>query len=339
MSRTALVTSSSANASAAIIMCLILLAWKVDPRRDLVVAANRDEYYERPTEAAHFWSKDHHHHDDQQTILGARDLRSGGTALAVHTHNGRFAAVTNIRNAAAAAAAPKKTNSRNTAAPSRGLLVTQFLEADEDMTPGAFLQELTRTADQYEGFNLLVADCDSCWHYSNGADKKNPPQKLVPGAVYGLSNHHAIDPLFGWPKVAKGKAALQQYLDSTNRKNDTETQEHRDEHRERLFQAMSDPKVELEDANLPTETTGYSVEIERALSSMFVKIGTEYGTRSTTLVERCCRGDSDSTTTPAAAVTTVKKKMKMTTHYCERTYSSSGKAEQTLEYSFSSTVT
>lgn len=322
-------------------MCLILLAWKVDPRRDLVVAANRDEFYERPTEAADFWSRGRH--GDSPTILGARDLRSGGTALAVHTRNGRFAAVTNIRNAAAPAPAPK-TNSTNTP-PSRGSLVTGFLEADEDTTPEAFLQELTLTADQYVGFNLLVADWDSCWHYSNAAHENTHPQKLEPGTVYGLSNHHTMDPVFGWPKVAKGKAALQQYLDSTSRNDNRSTtqQQQRDKHREQLFQAMSNHEVEPEDSNLPTEITGYSVEIERALSPIFVQIGTEYGTRSTTIVDRCRDDDDDPsttiTTTSAAAAAATTSNKKMTTRYCERTYSSSGKAEQTLEYSFSSTVT
>ena len=56
-------------------MCLIALAWRMRADLPLVVAANRDEFYDRPTRAAHAW-------DDAPHVIGGRDLRAGGSWLA-----------------------------------------------------------------------------------------------------------------------------------------------------------------------------------------------------------------------------------------------------------------
>ena len=90
-------------------MCLILFAWRAHPMHALIVAANRDEYFERPSRAAAFW-------DDATEVLAGRDLRAQGTWLGV-TRAGRFASITNYRNPA----------ERMATAPSRGSLVTDFL--------------------------------------------------------------------------------------------------------------------------------------------------------------------------------------------------------------------
>ena len=71
-------------------MCLILFAWRSHSQHKLLVAANRDEFYARPTASAHFWH-------DAPHILAGRDLEQGGTWLGI-TSNGRFAALTNVRN-------------------------------------------------------------------------------------------------------------------------------------------------------------------------------------------------------------------------------------------------
>lgn len=59
------------------------------PVYQLIVVANRDEFYERPTAVAGFW-------EDHPTILAGRDLLQMGTWLGV-TKTGRFAALTNYR--------------------------------------------------------------------------------------------------------------------------------------------------------------------------------------------------------------------------------------------------
>ncbi|HZE74075.1 MAG TPA: NRDE family protein, partial [Gemmatimonadales bacterium] len=90
-------------------MCLILLALDVHSQYELIVAANRDEFYDRPSAVAGFWA-------DAPWILGGRDLKAGGTWLGVD-RRGRFAAVTNYRQGEREPAAPR----------SRGHLVSDYL--------------------------------------------------------------------------------------------------------------------------------------------------------------------------------------------------------------------
>ena len=52
-------------------MCLIAFAYNVHPSYRLILAANRDEFYERPSSSADFW-KDH------PQVLAGRDLKKGG---------------------------------------------------------------------------------------------------------------------------------------------------------------------------------------------------------------------------------------------------------------------
>jgi uncharacterized protein with NRDE domain len=53
-------------------MCLILFAWKRHRNFPLILAANRDEFYERASAPAGFW-------DDAPDLLAGRDLRDRGT--------------------------------------------------------------------------------------------------------------------------------------------------------------------------------------------------------------------------------------------------------------------
>ena len=159
-------------------MCLIVLAYKVHPEYPLILAANRDEFLERPSEKAHFWS-------DAPHIFAGRDLRAGGTWLGI-TRSGRFAALTNYRDLRR----PAVVNG-----PSRGQLVRLALD-DE-------LAELDTSV--YEGFNLLHGPTDALMYHSNvhGMD-----QILVPG-VHGLSNHLLNTP---WPKVQRAKRRLRELV-------------------------------------------------------------------------------------------------------------------------------
>jgi uncharacterized protein with NRDE domain len=166
-------------------MCLILIACGAHPDFPLVIAANRDEYYQRPTAQAAYW-KDHSH------ILAGRDLECMGTWLGV-TRDGRFAALTNYRDARQ----PKAD------APSRGHLVGNFLLSDLD--PRSYLDEIRIAAPRYNGFNLLAGDTESVFCFSN---RESTVHKLPPG-IHGLSNHLLDTP---WPKVVRGKQRLQQAL-------------------------------------------------------------------------------------------------------------------------------
>ena len=167
-------------------MCLILVAWRVHSDYPLVVAANRDEFFTRPTAPAGFWC-------DAPAVLAGRDLEAGGTWMGV-TRTGRFAALTNFRDPA----------QNRAGAPSRGRLVADFLVGDE--TPQACLERIAPYAGECNGYNLLLGDGETLWWSSNMGGE---PRRLEAG-VYGVSNHLLDTP---WPKVGAGKTALAQALD------------------------------------------------------------------------------------------------------------------------------
>jgi uncharacterized protein with NRDE domain len=162
-------------------MCLILLALDSHPDYSLIVAANRDEFYDRPTACAAFWT-------ESPEVLAGRDLKAGGTWLGID-RSGRFAAVTNYRQGQREVDAPR----------SRGHLVSDYLTTSID--PQSHLGRVERDASQYNGFNLIVGDARELFYFSN---REGSRRRLGPG-IYGLSNHLLDTP---WPKVTSGKNAL-----------------------------------------------------------------------------------------------------------------------------------
>jgi len=166
-------------------MCLILLAIQKHPKYKLILAANRDEYYERPSEPPHF-------REDAPHLLAGRDLVAGGTWLGI-TRNGRIAAVTNYRDP----------SSIKPDAPSRGKLVSDFLASNLD--PASYLDLVRPAKDRYNGFNLILGNRDRITWYSN---RSGEAIHLLPG-VYGLSNHLLDTP---WPKVGRAKALFEEVL-------------------------------------------------------------------------------------------------------------------------------
>jgi uncharacterized protein with NRDE domain len=150
------------------------------------VAANRDEFHERPALAADFWSR-------QPGLLAGRDLQAGGTWLGV-TRSGRFAAVTNYREPLV----PETPLER-----SRGELVSDFLVSREE--PLAHAETLLASASSYRGFNLLLGSADGLVYVSNRQERA----REVPPGSHGLSNH-LLDT--EWPKVRCGRERLDQLL-------------------------------------------------------------------------------------------------------------------------------
>ncbi|CAA0116078.1 Uncharacterised protein [Halioglobus japonicus] len=169
-------------------MCLLVFAHQVSPEFPLLIAANRDEFHGRATAASAFW-------EQYPDVLAGQDLEQGGTWMGV-TRSGRFAAVTNYRDPARTAAAPR----------SRGALPLDFLTGTQE--PRAYLDELAGRALEYAGFNLLVGDGNSLWYFTNSDDLE--PLRLPPG-IYGLSNARLDTP---WPKVALGKARMQSLIET-----------------------------------------------------------------------------------------------------------------------------
>ena len=166
-------------------MCLLLLAYKTHPNYPLVLAANRDEAYRRPTAYAAFW-QDHPH------IYGGRDLEHGGTWLGI-TRGGRIAAVTNFRDGYA-----PKNGTR-----SRGELVRNYLRGTQPAPD--YINRVSREANVYNGFNLIAGDLEDLYYYSN---RGNHVTALTPG-IHGLSNHLLNTP---WPKVERGRKVLADLL-------------------------------------------------------------------------------------------------------------------------------
>jgi uncharacterized protein with NRDE domain len=162
-------------------LCLIALAWQARADLPLVVAANRDEWRERPAQPAHWWP-------DHPEILAGRDLQAGGTWMGI-TRGGRFAAVTNFRDP----------SDKRTTAKSRGALVAGFLTSRE--APRAFLDGLGGQAGEYNGFNLIVGDERELWYYGS---REGEARAIEPG-VHGLSNHLLNEP---WPKVVRAREAM-----------------------------------------------------------------------------------------------------------------------------------
>lgn len=230
-------------------MCLVAFALDRCRQFPLVVAANRDEYFERPTARLAWWTPDQGGPD----ILGGRDLDSGGTWLGLTTQ-GRLGLLTNVRDA------------RRTfeGAPSRGQIVPNWLSAREPVD-----RFWMRTAiSGYNGFNLVAADFKSgeCFWVSNGGTY---PRRLERG-VYGLSNAELDTP---WPKVLTLKAKLIESLEQSTQVDDLAA---------KLFKALAD-RTEAEDARLPK--TGVPQERERQLSAAFIRIPDQrYGTRTSTLI-------------------------------------------------------
>lgn len=226
-------------------MCLIVFAWQVVPGMPLVAAGNRDEFYERPATPAGWW-------DDHPHVYAGRDLRGGGTWMGI-TRDGRFAAITNIR----------EPSEKRSDAPTRGALVADYLSGH--ISAQEYVDRISPRARQYNGFNLLVGDRHQLIWYSNGEpDDERNGKPLAPG-VYGLSNGALDSP---WPKVVRTKAQFASLL--------CQGAPH-----EAYFDMLSDT-TRASDCRLPR--TGVSLEWERILSAVCID-SPEYGTRSSTVVQ------------------------------------------------------
>jgi uncharacterized protein with NRDE domain len=220
-------------------MCLILVAWRAHAQYPLVLAANRDEYHARAAAPAAWWR--------EPPILAGRDLAAGGTWLAV-ARDGRFAALTNFRDPTL----PQR------AAPSRGELVPATLAAR--LPAERWLQQLRRSAGDYNGFNLIFSDGEQLAVFESVA---GDGRLLAPG-VYGLSNHLLDTP---WPKVQNAKSALSAALARLPEE-------------QALLDLLRDER-QADDARLPR--TGVSLAWERLLSSAFIR-APGYGTRCSSIL-------------------------------------------------------
>lgn len=245
------------------VMCLIVFAWRQHPTFDCLLAANRDEFHARPTEAAHWW-------DNPSGVFAGRDMKAGGAWCAAG-RDGRFAAVTNVREPTASAGRY-----------SRGLLVRDYLAADDNAA--AWAHRVHRAGGDFSPFNLLLGDRDSLWFVSNRGQQRL--LALAPG-VYAISNGHWGD---RWPKTERAESGLREVL--TQWPTGAAMQD--PAATGRLSPAVASALFELlagRDAapahQLPN--TGVPAEQEAFLSPIFIR-STVYGTRASTVMARSVTG-------------------------------------------------
>jgi len=167
-------------------MCLIVVGLGAAPGYSLLVAANRDERHARRCERAAWWPT--------PEIFAGRDLEAGGTWLAVD-RRGRFAAVTNIRDAL-----------RQAGLRSRGSLATDYLAGRDGAESYALRATLAGAA--FGAFNLLLYDGRECWFASN----RSGAARLEAG-LHAFSN---APPGTDWPKTASAAAGAQRLLTYTS---------------------------------------------------------------------------------------------------------------------------
>jgi uncharacterized protein with NRDE domain len=247
-------------------MCIILFAYKVHPRYPLVMAANRDEFYDRPTIPAAF-------RQNTPDLLAGRDLRHGGTWLGM-TRTGKIAALANHRT-------PR---SFRTTALSRGYLVRDFLLSED--SKDVYLERLKREANLYKGYSLIFGDMGCLYYFSN----RSMVAEEIPPGIHGQSNDLLDTP---WPKVQRGKEALWKILSAATGPSP-----------EALFTMLADRTV-ADDKLLPDTGVGIEQErllapifvkgsIYGTRSSTLAIVDSE---NNTTFIERTYNGNQEVYTT------------------------------------------
>lgn len=230
-------------------MCLIAINWQPQAPVPLIIAANRDEFYRRPTQALHRWT--------DQALVAGKDLQANGTWLGVSL-GGRVAALTNYRDP----------SQNRLGAPSRGDITTAFLTGSG--TSEQYLEALAARAHAYNPFNLLVFDGLSLM----GFESRHRHAFKLPEGVSVVSNADFHVP---WPKVARLRDGFTQTLRQNNFEDESAAGQLGIN---ALFALLSDRRTAPDD-KLPQ--TGLPMEWEKALSAEFIHTP-DYGTRASSVV-------------------------------------------------------
>jgi len=200
-------------------MCLIVFAFNFHSEYTVIFAGNRDEFYAREAQKAHFW-------DTEPSILAGKDLRAGGTWLGV-SEKGEFGAITNFRDLDNPLEGDR----------SRGEIIPGFLTRKKSHKEK--LSQLIRESKHYAGFNLLAGSSEQLYYVSNVSGEMHT---VSPG-IHGISNAFLDTP---WPKVEKAKSEFKKAI-SPNRIN-----------RDRIFRFLKNsdtyPEESLPSTGLSPET-------------------------------------------------------------------------------------
>lgn len=297
-------------------MCLIVLDWNHDTKR-LVLASNRDEYYNRPSQSAHYWCRDRE--DGRDVVYGGRDSQLGGTWLACSSssNKNRLAAVTNFFTISSRLGVnqPRYPFSRGdlvysfvSASPMSSSMSTSNEDDDNDdsnnnrnpcISAKEYCQEIERNHHQYGGFCAFLMDGTSLYYCTN---RKQPSTTIdedeyqfeyyeLKTGTYGLSSHLLDTP---WPKILKAKEGLTRgieiYLKGGSCCDDGDddddiikgaTQTRQELLANYLIDNVMEDTDRVNDRHLLPTTLNPEEEYMR--SSIFVK-GGSFGTRTTTIV-------------------------------------------------------
>lgn len=170
-------------------MCLIVFAFNHHPEYPFILAGNRDEFYAREAQEAHFW-------DTEPEILAGKDLRAGGTWLGI-SKRGEFGAITNYRDFKNPKEGPR----------SRGEIIPNILTQDGSVKKN--LHRLIQKSHDYSGFNLLSGTCEKLYYANN----INGDIETVEPGIHGLSNAFLDTP---WPKVENARSEFKAALNSAS---------------------------------------------------------------------------------------------------------------------------
>lgn len=228
-------------------MCLITFSVRQHPDYPLILLANRDEFFDRPTEPLHHWT-------DNPTIYGGRDLKAKGTWLAINSF-GRWAALTNFRD-------PQMPEG----ATSRGELVVNCLNTKQPLKE--WFSTLKTQADRYSGFNFVAGDLNTgeVRFYSN----REQNDRRLPSGCFAISNGNFDD---DWPKNRFIRTQLIRYLESN--------QLHSDALFELLNQSKPFAPQDLPETGIPADI---EQSLSSVFIPAFPINGRDYGTRSSSII-------------------------------------------------------
>ncbi len=233
-------------------MCLITLNWQPGQAVPLRMAANRDEWYARPTLGVHHWPG--------QGILAGRDLQAGGTWLGLGVGGGaghiRLAALTNYRDAA----------HHRLDAMSRGHITASFLNSSVGARD--YLESLVATAHCYNPFNLILFDGQALL----GFESRHARLFALPVGITSVSNADFNTP---WPKLKRLHRSFEQTLAASHEASHDEAWL-----QNRLLKLLCDDQT-APDSELPR--TGLALDKERVLSAAFIRTP-DYGTRASSVI-------------------------------------------------------
>ncbi len=192
-------------------MCIALIS-TAHPEYRLILIDNRDEYLNRPTAPAEWWS------DPDSNVLAGRDLLRyiQGTWLGV-TKDGRVAVLTNYREEGV----------QHEGAISRGAIIRAFLTDKSLSSTGDFVKGMVASGAGRDagGFSLVCGRVgEPLAVMSNRAKDEDDIPWIADqaGQTVGLSNAAFGDK--SWHKVAQGEKLMQNVLTESIKAKESEDQ-------------------------------------------------------------------------------------------------------------------